>query len=212
MLGRFGLDNLTSRHPATRPFPFILTARLYRPRRALEDHARMAWIAWRAARRLIGDRRTLYATFGFSTTSRVSRHQLWDDTVTSGFGDPKVYVVQTQRQGRRALPADDHRPRRPRPRPDLRLRHDRIRRRAMGSALDHHRHESGRARPRPDEADGAKYPYYLLADSPEGQRKEAELTGAPPLGCDRGRHPQGLRLRAGPARDPEVDRPEPRDP
>ena len=29
----------------------------------------------------------------------------------------------------------------------------------------------------------AKYPYYLLADSPEGQRKEAELTG--PAAADR---------------------------
>ena len=27
---------------------------------------------------------------------------------------------------------------------------------------------------------GARYPYYLLADSPEGQRKEAEVTRAPP--------------------------------
>src|SRR5271167_7171 len=27
---------------------------------------------------------------------------------------------------------------------------------------------------------GARYPYYLLADSPEGQRKEAEVTGTPP--------------------------------
>jgi len=27
---------------------------------------------------------------------------------------------------------------------------------------------------------GARYPYYLLADSPEGQRKEAEITGAAP--------------------------------
>jgi adenine-specific DNA-methyltransferase len=32
----------------------------------------------------------------------------------------------------------------------------------------------------------AKYPYYLLADTPEGQRKEAELTGAPPLGSTEG--------------------------
>ena len=24
---------------------------------------------------------------------------------------------------------------------------------------------------------GARYPYYLLSDSPEGQRKEAEITG-----------------------------------
>lgn len=27
----------------------------------------------------------------------------------------------------------------------------------------------------------ARFPYYLMADTPEGQRKEAELTGAPPL-------------------------------
>ncbi len=27
---------------------------------------------------------------------------------------------------------------------------------------------------------GARYPYYLLADSPEGQRKEAEVTRTPP--------------------------------
>src|SRR5690348_6000724 len=27
---------------------------------------------------------------------------------------------------------------------------------------------------------GARYPYYLLADSPQGQRKEAELIGTPP--------------------------------
>jgi adenine-specific DNA-methyltransferase len=27
---------------------------------------------------------------------------------------------------------------------------------------------------------GARYPYYLLADSPEGQRKEGEVTGTPP--------------------------------
>lgn len=27
---------------------------------------------------------------------------------------------------------------------------------------------------------GARYPYYLLSDSPEGQRKEAEVTGTVP--------------------------------
>ena len=28
---------------------------------------------------------------------------------------------------------------------------------------------------------GARYPYYLLADSPEGQNKEAEITRTPPI-------------------------------
>jgi adenine-specific DNA-methyltransferase len=32
----------------------------------------------------------------------------------------------------------------------------------------------------------AKYPYYLMADSPEGQRREAELTGVPTLGSTDG--------------------------
>ena len=32
----------------------------------------------------------------------------------------------------------------------------------------------------------ARYPYYLLADSPEGQRKEAELSGQPPVGSTEG--------------------------
>ncbi len=32
----------------------------------------------------------------------------------------------------------------------------------------------------------AKYPYYLIADTPGGQRKEADLSGAPPLGSTGG--------------------------
>ncbi len=40
---------------------------------------------------------------------------------------------------------------------------------------------------------GARYPYYLLADSREGQRKEAEITGAPPKeGPTRGDIRQGF--------------------
>ena len=58
----------------------------------------------------------------------------------------------------------------------------------------------------------AKYPWYLLADSEAGIRKEAELTGQTPpspLPTDRQRCPPRLRVRARAARDPEVDRPEP---
>ena len=60
--------------------------------------------------------------------------------------DPKLYVVQTNPTVDRALHPDDHRPRRPRPRPDLRQRHDGLRRRAVGPALDHDRHEPRAAR------------------------------------------------------------------
>ena len=42
---------------------------------------------------------------------------------------------------------------------------------------------------------GARYPYYLLADSQEGQRKEAEVTRTVPSEApDARRHPPGLRL------------------
>ena len=58
----------------------------------------------------------------------------------------------------------------------------------------------------------AKYPYYLLADSPEGVKKEAELTGMPARLPDRQRHPQGLRLQARAARHAQVDRQQPRHP
>ena len=44
----------------------------------------------------------------------------------------------------------------------------------MGPALDHHRHQPRRPRL------GPRYPYYLLADSPEGQAKEAKLTRTEP--------------------------------
>ena len=42
---------------------------------------------------------------------------------------------------------------------------------------------------------GARYPYYLLADSKDGQLKEAEVTRTDPLGGSHSRqHPPGLRL------------------
>ena len=44
---------------------------------------------------------------------------------------------------------------------------------------------------------GARYPYYLLADSPEGQRKEGEVTRtAAEDHADARRYPPRLRLRA----------------
>ena len=57
---------------------------------------------------------------------------------------------------------------------------------------------------------GARFPYYALADSPEGAKREAELTGVPPAPL--ARRPQGLRLQARAARHAEVDRQQPRHP
>ncbi|MFW6028480.1 MAG: DNA methyltransferase, partial [bacterium] len=104
---------------------------------------------------------------------------LWDDTVTSGFGDPKVYVVQTNLKvvERCMLMCTDP--------GDLVLDP------TCGSGttayvaeqwgrrwiiIDTSRVAIALARQR---LMGAKLPYYLLADSSDGQAKEAELTGAP---------------------------------
>ncbi|MEU1656609.1 site-specific DNA-methyltransferase [Streptomyces griseofuscus] len=104
---------------------------------------------------------------------------LWDDTVTSGFADPKVYVVQTNTKviERCMLMATDP--------GDLVLDP------TCGSGttayvaeqwgrrwitIDSSRVAIALARHR---IMGAKYPAYLLADSPEGKSKEAELSQQP---------------------------------
>ena len=105
---------------------------------------------------------------------------LWDDTVTSGFADKKVYVVQTNLTAveRCVLMSTDP--------GDLVLDP------TCGSGttayvaehwgrrwitIDTSRVALALARTR---LMGAKYPYYLLADSPEGVQKEAEVTGKIP--------------------------------
>lgn len=50
----------------------------------------------------------------------------------------------------------------------------------MGTALDYDRHVVSRPRPRSSAANGGTVPYYLLRDSTEGRRKEAELSTTPP--------------------------------
>jgi adenine-specific DNA-methyltransferase len=104
---------------------------------------------------------------------------LWDDTVTSGFADPKVYVVQTNTKvvERCMLMATDP--------GDLVLDP------TCGSGttayvaeqwgrrwitIDTSRVALALARQR---LMGAKYPYYLLADSVDGRRKESELSATP---------------------------------
>jgi adenine-specific DNA-methyltransferase len=59
---------------------------------------------------------------------------------------------------------------------------------------------------------GARYPFYLLADSREGQLKEAEVTRTAPEFAARARqHPPRLRLRARAAHHPQVHRQQRRD-
>lgn len=110
---------------------------------------------------------------GFSVTPITN---LWPDTVVSGFSDPQIYVVQTSNKviERCLLMATDP--------GDLVLDP------TCGSGttayiaekwgrrwitIDTSRVALALARAR---IMGARYPFYLLADSPEGQLKEAELT------------------------------------
>ena len=104
------------------------------------------------------------------------------DTVRQRAERTKVYVVQTARKSRRALPAHDHRPRRPRARPDLRERHDGLRRRAMGPAVDHHRHEPRGAGAGPHAPHGRALPVLPAGGFPEGGRRRREITAASPPG------------------------------
>ena len=106
----------------------------------------------------------------------------WTDTVTSGFAGPKNYIVQTATRAieRCVLMTTDP--------GDLVLDP------TCGSGttayvaeqwgrrwitIDTSRVALALARTR---LMSARYPYYLLADSPDGRRKEAELTGQPVLG------------------------------
>jgi adenine-specific DNA-methyltransferase len=108
------------------------------------------------------------------------RGSFWADTSVSGFGDPKIYVVQTLGRvvERCILMTTDP--------GDLVLDP------TCGSGttayvaeqwgrrwitVDTSRVAVALARSR---LMGARYPYYLLADSPEGQLKEAEVTRTPP--------------------------------
>lgn len=118
---------------------------------------------------------------------------LWADTTTSGFADPKVYVVQTNRTviERCVLMATDP--------GDLVLDP------TCGSGttsyvaeqwgrrwitIDTSRVALALARAR---IMGARYPYYLLADSRDGQIKEAEITRtAPSSALTRGNVRQGF--------------------
>jgi adenine-specific DNA-methyltransferase len=105
----------------------------------------------------------------------------WADTVVSGFGDPQLYAVQTATRvlERCVLMTTDP--------GDLVLDP------TCGSGttayvaeewgrrwitMDTSRVALALARTR---LMAAKYPYYLMADTPEGQRKEADLTGQMPI-------------------------------
>ena len=127
--------------------------------------------------------------------------------------DPKVYVVQTNTKvvERCMLMTTDP--------GDLVLDptcgsgHDGRRGRAVGSPLDHHRHEPSRARPRAHPPHGRALPVLPARGLARGREARGRADRRPAGGLGLlGRRPQGLRLQARPAHHAEVDRQQPRHP
>ena len=120
--------------------------------------------------------KTLVFVKPFGDYSHQAYNDIWDDTRQSGFGDKKTYVVQTASRvvERCILMTTDP--------------GDLVFDPTCGSGttayiaeqwgrrwitIDTSRVALALARAR---VMGARYPYYLLADSPEGQKKEAQIT------------------------------------
>jgi adenine-specific DNA-methyltransferase len=176
------LTSQTTREAQTTVFPVEVGGIDYRPstggwKTNLEGMARL-----KVARRLLPIGKTLSYVRYLDDFAAFPINNLWDDTVTSGFADPKVYVVQTNTKvvERCILMTTDP--------GDLVLDP------TCGSGttayvseqwarrwitIDTSRVALALARTR---LMCARFPYYLLADSSEGATKEAELTDRPPVG------------------------------
>ena len=123
---------------------------------------------------------------------------IWTDTTTGNFTDDKTYVVQTNSKviERCILMSTD--PGDLGPRPYLRLRHHRLRRRAVGAPLDHHRHLPGCPGLGPRPHHGRPIP--LLPAGRQPRRTDQGGRDFPPPTAQHTHIRQsatGLRLRAG---------------
>ncbi|MHB8399576.1 MAG: site-specific DNA-methyltransferase, partial [Candidatus Limnocylindrales bacterium] len=175
------LTSQTTRVGQTTVFPVSLDGREFVPGKGgwktnREGMQRLLW-----AKRLIAAGNTLSFLRYLDDFPSFRLTNLWDDTTTAGFGDPKIYAVQTNTKvvERCLLMASDP--------------GDLILDPTCGSGttayvaehwgrrwitIDTSRVALALARSR---LMAAKYPYYLLADSEAGIRKEADVTGhAPP--------------------------------
>jgi adenine-specific DNA-methyltransferase len=179
----FRADNLTSqttRVGQTTVFPVTLNGRVFTPNKGGWKTNRLGMDRVQKADRLMGLGNTLSYVRFFEDFRVFPFSNQWDDTTTAGFGDPKLYVVQTNAKvvERCLLMATDP--------GDLVLDP------TCGSGttatvaeqwgrrwvtIDTSRVALALARAR---VMGARYPYYLLADSRDGQIKEAEVTGTVP--------------------------------
>ncbi|MCC7018449.1 MAG: site-specific DNA-methyltransferase [Ardenticatenales bacterium] len=181
----FRPDNLTSqttREAQTTVFPVDLNGQTYLPNTGGWKTNRDGMTRLGHARRLIALGKTLCYVRFFDDYPLFPFTNVWTDTVTSGFADPKMYVVQTNAKviERCLLMTTDP--------GDLVLDP------TCGSGttayvaeqwgrrwitVDTSRVALALARTR---IMSARYPYYLLADTPEGISKEAEVAGrVPPM-------------------------------
>jgi adenine-specific DNA-methyltransferase len=170
---------LTSQRPPG-SFPVLLSGRPYTPKTGYWKTGEPGMNKLRMADRLMAFGKTLEYVRYIDDFPAIPMANVWEDTVTSGFADPKVYVVQTPGKviQRCLLMATDP--------GDLVLDP------TCGSGttayvaeqwgrrwitIDTSRVALALARAR---VMGARYPYYLLADTKAGQQKEAEVTKSIP--------------------------------
>lgn len=179
----FRVDNLTSqttRIGQTTVFPVLLRGEEFRPRKGGWKTNRQGIGRLLLADRLMAAGSTLSYVRYFEDFRVFNFSNFWDDTTIAGFADEKLYVVQTTAKviERCLLMSTDA--------GDLVLDP------TCGSGttatvaeqwgrrwitIDTSRVALALARAR---IMGARYPYYLLADSREGQVKEAEVTRTVP--------------------------------
>jgi adenine-specific DNA-methyltransferase len=174
-------DNLTSQTGAeTTQQPICWEGRAYRPSKGGWKTNTQGASRLVKSTRLLAIGKTLRYRRRFSDFGNIPINNFWVRFRTSGFSDPKLYVVQTNPGiiQRCILMSTDP--------------GDLILDPTCGSGttayvaeqwgrrwitIDTSRVALALARAR---IMGARYPYYLLADSPEGQRKEAEITRSVP--------------------------------
>jgi len=173
----------TTRVGQTTVFPIDLDGKDYVPGKGGWKTNRAGVAKLLDAQRLLGIGNTLTYVRYLDDFPAFPINNFWGDTVTSGFADPKVYVVQTNSRviERCMLMCTDP--------SDLVLDP------TCGSGttayvaeqwgrrwitIDTSRVALALARQR---LMGARYPFYLLADSEKGRRKETELSGIRPSGA-----------------------------
>ena len=174
-------DNITSQTGVeTTQMPVQWAGDIFRPGKGGWKTNAVGMRRLSAAQRLLGIGKTLRYRRRFADFDQRPIHHVWTDLRTSGFADPKVYVVQTNAKivERCILMTTDP--------GDLVLDP------TCGSGttayvaeqwgrrwitIDTSRVALALARAR---IMGARYPWYLLADSRDGQLKEAEITRTPP--------------------------------